>query len=174
MRNLQKARADVDGLKPVTTEIASIMLRGGLVAINGAIAGAKQPWYRPDLPGNTRRSDVLGKLRWHVDNLRKFEESSKIVYPQAADLKKWVLEAFVEANAVEEGAAYLDTAWKKMWDEIAEALRRVPKEILKAAGVGFSALVEAATGIPLWGWGLILTGTAAAVGTTIYLAKRTK
>lgn len=162
MRDMQAARRDIDSLKPVTTAIAKILLRGGQAAVEGAIAGAKQPWYKPNLPGEKRRDEVLWKLRWHADQLLKLPTSDSQVYAHAADLKKWVLEAYIEANAVEEGAAYLDAAWNRMWDEIAEALKRIPTELLKAAGSLAAAVV------PTWAWVVGGVTLASVAGFTIW------
>ncbi len=165
MFDIGNAQRNMNDLKPVTIEIARILLRGGQDAINGAINGAKQPWYKSDLPGETSRKEVAGKLQWHADNLTKFSASSPtMVYPSGDDLKKWVMQAYIEANAVEEGAAYLDDSWQKMWNEISSKLKAMPRAALSASG----DVVETVTGVPVWAWALGGVGVVTLLGFAIY------
>ena len=128
--DIASERRKMNDLKIVTVRVAKALLQGGQQAIAGAIEGAKQPWYKSDLPGATARDNVKWKLLWHEATLSKLRDPNAL-YTPGADLKEWVMGAFIEANAVEEGAAYLDTLWKAMWAEIADALAAIPKAAMK-------------------------------------------
>lgn len=165
MFDIGNAQRNMNDLKPVTIEIARILLQGGQDAINGAVSGAKQPWYKSDLPGDTNRKEVAGKLQWHASNLAKFSSSSPaMVYPSGDDLKKWTMAAYIEANAVEEGAAYLEDSWQKMWSEISSKLKAMPRAALSTTG----DVVETVTGVPVWAWALGGVGVVALLGFAIY------
>jgi len=124
-------------LKQVPVSIAQALLAGGQAAIGQAkklanshidpLTGVPMP-----LPGGTARDTVVGKLQWHAAELKKFAATPNAIYPSGDDLKKWVLQAFTEYDAVLEGLATLDHAWSEMWDEIATRLAELPKEIAKA------------------------------------------
>jgi len=159
MFDLQQVQRDLHGLT-VTVEIARILAKSGSDVIAQAIAGAQQPWYKSDLPGETERKNVQDHLQWHVATLGRITGDPRSLYASADDLKKYVVMAFVDANAVEEGAAYLDAAWTAMWNEIQEKLRAMPKAMLKAAG----NTVEWFTGVPLWAWIAGGVATAGLVG----------
>lgn len=171
-------------LKKVTILMAQVLVARGQEAIDGAIKASKQPWYKSDLPGETARNTVKGKLQWHADNLAKLAPSAwstyqkfqsdpdafkkagaqlQAIYAPGSDLMKWVMQAFVEANAAEEGAAYLAAAWSAMWREIGAAIAALPAEAAKAVK-GMAAGLK---------WGLIIGGSAlgvAAGGVLIYRA----
>lgn len=125
--NIEQRR--MDAIKQVPVSVAQALLQGGMAAINGAIAGAKQSWYKADLPGNNSRSNVLGHLQWHASALAPLVMTPNAMYSSGDDLKSWVLAAYREANAVEAGAAYLESAWNTMWADIARAIAALPKEI---------------------------------------------
>lgn len=147
---------ELNALKPVTISVARIMLRGGQAAINSAIniGNTKK------LPGSTSRENVKWKLDWHSRDdgggLAKSLDPNAI-YAYADDLKKWVIQAFIEDNAVEEGAVFLDQAWSKMWSDMAANIASLPKDVRDKASEG----VEWITGVPTWGWAI---GGAAVLG----------
>lgn len=177
-------RKQMNELKQVSILMAQVLVARGQEAIDGAIKASKQPWYKKDLPGETARNTVKGKLQWHADNLAKMAPSAwstyqqfqtdpdafkkagaqlQAFYPSGADLEKWVMQAFVEANAAEEGAAYLAAAWSAMWREIGAAIAALPAEAAKAVK-GMAAGLK---------WGLIIGGSVlgvAAGGALIYKA----
>ena len=117
------------------------------------LAQAQIP-FTQKLPGATRRAEVTGKLRWHKDQLALLAPSAlslaltggnpealkanmakmSAIYASGADEKEWVLQAFIEANAVREGVTALSTMWDDMWTEIIEALKKLPVAVAKAAG----------------------------------------
>jgi nitrate reductase NapE component len=163
----------MDALKQVTVSIAEPLLRGGQTAINNAINGAKQPWYKPDLPGDNSRAIVKGKLDWHASTLAPLASTPNAMYASGEDLKQWVLAAFREANAVEEGSAQLQKAWDQMWSDIADAAKALPKEVAKFVGDVSSNVVKGLTGLPIWAWALIATGVVGALGFFIWALART-
>lgn len=147
-------------LKVVPVGIAQVLVERGKQAIDYAEAIAKVvntaraaiPFV-DQVPGATRRAEVAGKLRWHADNLAKVSPTAwqvykdfqsdpdafkkagaklAAVYQSGADLKKWVMEAFKEANAIEEGAASLIASWDAMWREIGAAIAGLPDAMQKA------------------------------------------
>ena len=160
----------MDQLKVVPVSVAQALLQGGQVAIDGAMQGAKQPWYKADLPGDNSRAIVKGKLQWHANALAPLANTPNVIYASANDLKQVVMSAFREANAVEEGAKYIAAAWSQMWNDIAVAIKALPAEIRKAVG----DIVQLTTGLPLWGWGLVAGGILAVVGGAVYALANTK
>lgn len=137
----------MNSLKQVTVGIAQSLLAAGQSAINGAIAGAKQPWYTSDLPGTNSRNLVASKLVWHVNTLAPLAGTPNAIYASGDDLKQVVLSAFREANAVEAGAAYLQTAWDAMWKEIQTKIAALPKEIATVVNQVLPAFMKWGIGI---------------------------
>lgn len=172
--DIQAERARMNALKPVTVSVARALLHGGQVAINGAITDAKQPWYKVDLPGDTQRQKVLWKLKWHQDQLAPMAGDPNRLYKPGEDLKTWAMQAFIEGNAVEEGARYLENAWQAMWAEIQVAIAAIPAQVRQALISAASGTVEAVTGIPLWGWSLIALGTVAGLGWIVWKLANSK
>lgn len=165
MEDISARQQEMNQLKQVPVRVANVLLKHGLAAINGAIADAKQPWYRPDLPGGTARNNALGHLQWHQNTLSGLAGKLDDNYASGDDLKKYVMQAFIEANAVSEGASTSVVSfptwseWKKMWTEIGEELAKLPAEMRKAAFSATNWLVRSVTGLPIWAWGVIgLTG----------------
>ncbi len=157
MEDITARKRQMNNLKPVTVGIAKILVKYGQQAIAKAIEGAKQPWYRADLPGDTARNTALWKLRWHADTLAKAGADQNATYAPGDDLKDWVMQAFIEQNAVEEGnaaAAQMWTLawsdWSSMWSEIAVALAALPKKLLQTLATLPGKAFEAATGVPSW------------------------
>lgn len=159
MVDMNVVQRNLNDLKPVTVEIARILLGTGTSTIAQAISGAKQPWYKSDLPGDSARKNVQAHLQWHADNLAKIKDVNEQTtgYTTGDDLKKYVGEAFVEANAVEEGAAWLADAWDKMWTEIQQKLAAIPRaigqaaaEVIKTTAGAAAGGVAAGFGVPSW------------------------
>lgn len=154
-------RRQMDSLKQVPVAVALVLLKYGQQAIDYAnrtaaivdLAQAQIP-FTEKLPGATRRAEVTGKLRWHKDELAKLTPSAlslaltannpealkanvakmSATYGSGKDEKEWVLQAFIEANAVREGVSALASMWDDMWTEIVEALKKLPADVAKAAG----------------------------------------
>jgi hypothetical protein len=178
--DINQAQRQMDALTPVTIGVANSLVRGGMQAINGAIAGAMRPGadramfgMATTLPGETARKNVLGKLKWHQDNIASFVDQN-MLYPNFLDLKKWVMQAWIEGNAVETGAAYLDTAWSTMWAEIRTALAAIPAQVRTALSKAASDIVKNVTGLPIWAWLLIGTGIICLVGGIAYVIINSK
>lgn len=169
--NIAQAQRNMNDLKPVTVEIARILLRSGWTTIKSAIDLAEGNWrlgthpLGQDLPGKTARENVLGHLQWHMNTLASPEYATAkefTIYKPGDDLKKWVMQAYIESNAVEEGREALERAWNEMWEEIRAELRKIPAAVLAAAGSLASSIVEGITGVPLWAW--ILGGVTITAG----------
>lgn len=160
------ARAkEMNDLKQPTVSIARVLLKYGQQAIDMAIVQASKPraasmylGQPTTLPGATARQEVKDHLQWHSKELLKYTDPNAF-YPNADDLKKYVLAAYGEANAVEEGNAALDVMWGQMWAEIVDAISRLPKDIAD----------KVSSSMPSWlKWTLI--GGASAIGLTLSLA----
>lgn len=132
-------------LKQVPVSVARILLRDG----NDAIARAQTIASSKKLPGDTARSNVAWKLKWHEEALAK-ETNPHAMYASGDDLKKWCLAAYVEANAAEEGALWIGQAWSKMWNEIGAAIAALPAAIASKVNETAGALF----GMPGWVVGL--------------------
>lgn len=172
--DLQAMRRKMDAAKVVSLDMARELLKGGQKAIDAARQLAKDH----DLPGGTARDNVYWKLQWHADQLAKLlspatqralvgaDATAPQLYGSADDLKKWVLEAFIEQNAAEEGvgtqaAMTYGQGWDDMWYLVDKEAAKLPTAV--RAGVG--KFVEAATGIPVWLWAI---GGAIVVGLVGY------
>jgi len=84
-----------------------------------------------------------------ADALAKLSDPTAI-YASGDDLKKWCMQAFIDANAVEEGRARQEQIWTDMWTEIGAALAALPAEVAKAVVALPGKMFEAITGIPSW------------------------
>lgn len=158
MFDIGNEQLKMNGLKPVTLSIARSLVTHGLDVITIAIAQADAQ----GLPGPTTRKNCQAHLQWHKNKLAGLSgPPDSTMYDSADDLKKWTMEALIEANAVEEGAQFIADAWSVMWAEISAGLQRVPAMILKLPGKA----LEAVTGIPWWGW---YAGGAVVAGGLLY------
>lgn len=157
--DIQQSQRRMNELKVVTVGVAQALITGGFEAVDGAIktAAAKK------LPNQKTLDNVRWKLIWHRDNLAKFGDRNA-PYPDANDLKKWVMQSFIEANATEEGALYIDSAWTRMWNEISAEIAKLPQKVRDEA----SKAVQNITGLPVWAWALVGVGGLLAVGGIIY------
>lgn len=160
----------MNSLQQVTVAIARALQKGGQTVIDGALAAGKGGLFSRELPGQGARQNVAGHLAWHAEHLRALPDPTA-PYDAAADLKKWVLQAYVEANAIEEGRAAQEQAWQDMWTEIGTELARTPHKALSAAAEAVSTTLSTAVnaagsglarglGIPTW---LLWAGGAALV-----------
>lgn len=140
-------------LKQVPISIARALLKGGQAAIDEAIKGAKQPWYKPDLTGATNRSNVKAHLEWHANALSGLTDTNAM-YASGQDEIKWVRQAFIEANSVEAGNETLNAAWDLMWIEVAASLKALPREIADRVGSTIWGI------LPWYAWAGIAVGGA--------------
>jgi hypothetical protein len=160
MFDIGSAQLRMNALKPVTVGIAKSLVHGGQQVMAVANTTAAQH----GLPGQTARDGVVGHLQWHANKLAGLK-NGQALYASGDDVKLYAMRAWIEANAVEEGAAYLDEAWTAMWAEIGAELAALPKEILQAARNLPGQIFEGATGIPPWAFWL---GAAVIVGGLVY------
>lgn len=171
--DIQAQQRTMDELKAVNVEIANILLKTGFTQIAWAIDNAEKSKSWLDkaltgkLPRESARKNVLEKLQWHQNELLKYKDPSAL-YPGGWDLKKFVLEAFQESNAVQEGAMQLQIAWGSMWAEINNALAKITASTRAALSNAANYVLTAGTGIPLWGWVLLGIGTTGVVGFAAY------
>ncbi len=160
MFDIGSAQLKMNALKPVTVGIAKSLVHGGqqVMAVAQTIARTK------GLPDTNTLQTTVGHLQWHADKLAAIKDDNAI-YASGDDIKKWGMQAFIEANSVEEGAAYLDEAWSAMWAEISTKLQELPREILQAAAKLPGQAFQGLTGIPPWAFWL---GAAVIVGGLVY------
>jgi hypothetical protein len=181
MFNIAQAQRNMNDLKPVTVEIARILLRSGWTTIKRAIELAEGDWrlgthpLGQALPGKAARENVQGHLQWHLNTLASAEYANAAphtIYAPGDDLKKWTMQAYIEANAVDEGRSVFEQAWNAMWEEIREALRKIPVAVLATTGSLASSVIESVTGVPLWAWLLGGLTALAGGGYLVYRLKR--
>jgi hypothetical protein len=157
--DISAQQKQMNTLKQVPVSVALILLHNGQDAIDHARATAS----KDNLPGTSARDAVYWKLKWHEAELAKGGASSEM-YGSGADLKKYVMEAFVEANAAEEGAAWIEGAWNKMWQEIGRAVAALPAQVRQAVATAVSSI----TGVPIWAWAIGGTLVVGLVGYGAY------
>lgn len=164
MFDIGQAQRTMNSLKPVTVGIAKSLVRGGqrVIAVAQVVSKANA------LPDTNTLATTAGHLQWHADKLASLKDD-KAIYSSGDDAKKWTMQAFIESNAVEEGAAYLNEAWDAMWKEIATRLAELPKDVVQAVAKLPGAVFEAVTGIPSWAF---YVGAAAVAGLVGYGAYR--
>lgn len=132
----------MNALKTVPVRVAQPLLKYGMQTIDQARKTADDK----NLPGKTARDNVYWKLQWHKQALQAVAGNLDAIYMSGDDLKHWVMQAFIEANAVEEGAKALDDAWSAMWSEIGAAIAALPKEVAKTVG----EVAVGATNVAKW------------------------
>lgn len=155
--DLGQARKQMDSLKQVPVGAAHVFLRRGQQAVRKAMEVAAQYTLKTgvSLPGDSTRNNVQGHLQWHADELAKGTLDQTAMYALGDDLKKWVLQAFIEQNAAEEGAG-IDVggkAWSDfadMWAEIGAFVAKLPVSVATTIASIPAKMLEAATGIPVW------------------------
>ncbi len=162
--DIQMKQREMNGLKQVTVGVAQALLSGG----QRAIARARQLASKYAFPADNVRDidEAHWKLQWHQGAIAGQAATPQALYGHGEDLKKWVVQAFIEANAAEEGAGTIEgmtigQMWVDMWTIIRKELAKLPAAMRKAV----SDTVEWWTGIPLWAWAL---GGAALVGVVGY------
>lgn len=173
----------MNGLKNVTVGIARTLLKNGQAAITKAIDVGQ------NLPGPTARQNVMWKLQWHADQLSGLSNTTA-TYASGDDLKKWVMQAFIEWNAVEEGSGEIEQMWSDMWSEIGSQIAQLPATIARNVVSVVEDTTDKAASISKWvvagavvlGGGIlyglykvITSDTGRAVATTatgVYLGRR--
>lgn len=161
----QLLKGPIFQLKVVSLAQAREMLAGGQEAIRQAKEIAKETWTKPALPGETSRDNVFWKLDWHDKKLAEMRQGSvNAVYPHGDDLKKWVLAAYSEWNAAEDGRGESERVAGKRLDDLGRRIAELPGVAVEAIRQLPGKIVESATGIPLWAWSLLLVGGAGLTG----------
>jgi hypothetical protein len=167
--DIQSQTRDFKNLKIVPVSAAQTMLAAGQDAINTAISNAKnkERMFSGPLPRGSARENVMWKLRWHADNIAKLGLGQNDLYPNADDLKKWVLEAFMEANAVDGEPDQWTSVWANkfsaMMVKIGQQIAAIPAAALAIAK---ESLAKAET-TAKWTLGITL-GVVGLVGYAAY------
>jgi len=147
--NIQSSQRQMNTIKQVTVAIGRAMVKGGQKVASETIASAEGGWLQKELPGVTSLKNTQGHLQWHADAIAKLSDPTAI-YASGDDLKKWCMQAFIDANAVEEGRARQEQIWSDMWTEIGAALAALPAAVAKTIVSLPGKAFEAVTGIPSW------------------------
>lgn len=161
----QLLKGPIFQLKVVSLAQAREMLAGGQEAIRQAKEIAKETWTKPALPGETSRDNVFWKLDWHDKKLAEMRQGSvNAVYPHGDDLKKWVLAAYSEWNAAEDGRGESERVAGKRLDDLGRRIAELPGVAVEAIRQLPGKVVESATGLPLWAWSLLAVGGVGLLG----------
>lgn len=150
------ARTLVNNALNVTTTTLEMAKRG----VSFDISKSLLPSVQSELPGINSLKKTQEQLQRHAEALSRFSDPAAI-YPDLVDLKKWVMQAWIDANAVEEGRAMQERAWEQMKEEIKRELKQFP-----------NALVEELTGVPIWMWAVGGLAALGIVGAGYYAGRR--
>lgn len=122
---------EMNTIKPVTLAIADKLIKAGQSAIKTALMIGQEK----NLPFQNDRKNVAAKLDWHANELKMLPGGPDSEYPVGDDLKKWVMQAFIEANAVHVGVGILNDNWNQMWVDMGDNAKGLSDSILKIPGV---------------------------------------
>lgn len=147
--DIQQTQRQMDSLKQVTVAISRALVKNGLRVVSETIALAKGGMLQRSLPAAAALEKVKGHLDWHANELNKLGDPTAM-YASGNDLKKWVVQAFIEANAVEEGRGRQEQIWNEMWTEVGQELAKLPAKITQAIAKLPGQAFEAVTGVPMW------------------------
>lgn len=150
--DIAASQRQMNTLKQVTVAIGRAMVKRGVQVANETIAAAQDQ----SLPGITSLKNTLAHLQWHVNALASLTDPTA-PYDSSDDLKKWVMQSFIDANAVEEGGQRQTEIWNDMWTDIGTELAHMPAKAVAAV----VALPGKILGIPSW---VFWTGGALLVG----------
>ena len=117
--DLKSETEKMNAQRVVSVDAARTMLATGQKIIDETIAASKGGWFSGPLPGETNRKTVKGHLDWHAQRLSGLP-NPQARYDAAEDLKKWVLQALIESNAIEDGRATRSRAWAEMFTKLPE------------------------------------------------------
>ncbi len=176
-------RRQMDSIKKITVSIARAMLRGGQQVAAATVETAKGGFLQRELPGITSLKKTASHLDWHAAELAKLGDPTAF-YAPGEDLKKWTMQAFIDANAVEEGRASQEQIWQDMWTDIGAALIALPGDVAQGVGKAVGQVVKAAAsglaggltegiaeGVGIPRWILFAGGAALVVGVGLGLFK---
>ena len=171
--NIQAQQRQMNTLKQVTVSVAKVLVRGAQKVANETITLAHGGIFDKELPGITSLKNTQGHLQWHADKLAGLSDPMAL-YDSSDDVKKWAMQAWIDANAVEEGRARQGEIWDDMWTEIGQELAKMPAKIVKAVVALPGQAFEGLTGIPSWvfwvGGGVLVLGVGVGVWKLITLA----
>lgn len=177
----------MNALKAPTVAIARALLKGGQRVAADTIKLATGGLFERELPGITSLKKTQSHLEWHAAQLAPQTLSPMASYAPGDDLKKWVMQAYIDSNAAAEGRSWQDQAialaasdWVEMWTEIGEELMKLPAtiaqgvgkavaQVAKAAASGLAGGVADGLGIPTWV--LVAGGAALVVGVGVGVFK---
>ena len=147
----------LNDLKSVDVAQAGALLRGGQAAIQLA--------REQSTPDRVNRIEtVAAQLNAHARRVGELAKTPGAAYSAALDLKKWVLESFIEANVNEEGQARAGRIMFDMWSDVGEGTGNILSRVGNVVTAPFRAL-ERAIALPTWLW---WAGGAVVVGGLAY------
>lgn len=147
--DIQQSQRQMNTLKAITVSIARALVKHGLQVADETIKQAEGGFFTKALPNLQTLKNARAHVQWHADKLAGMPDPTAM-YADGEDLKKWVMEAFINANAVEEGRSRQEEIWTEMWTEIGDALAKLPAKIVKMVAALPGQILEAVTGIPVW------------------------
>jgi hypothetical protein len=142
-------------VKQPTVGIARILLR------DGQATAARTKTQGATMRDAAERDKTYWALDWHAKELAKATDANAI-YAPGDDLKKWVAQAYIDANSVEEGASWADANMSRMWSDIGAAIAALPQKVRDTVESAATALV------PWYVW----LGGAVLVGGVLWAAYR--
>jgi hypothetical protein len=161
--DIGQLQLQMNTLKQVTVGIARALVKGGQSVAKQTIDEATAN----DLPGITSLKNTQAHLQWHANKLSGLSDPTAM-YDSSDDLKKWAMQAWIDANAVDEGAGYQQQAWDDMWTEIGTNLVSLPAKVANTVMAIPGQIVKGVTGIPLWAWILGGVGLVVLVGVGVF------
>lgn len=172
--DIASAQAALERIKPMSLHAALVVLRKGTDAITEAISVARgaSGWLSGELPGGGARQRVSAALDLHARLLGRLMAGGAdptTPYPEAEALRRDVLRAFIELNAVEARNDNPNTAWRALgetFDELAEEA----KAIVKSIGEGLDEVKKA--GDKWLKVTAIAAGVVVVVGGAVLLSRR--
>jgi hypothetical protein len=168
----------IEGIQPVTYPIAAVLLAKGMQVARAAMAivtATKVPstlesiLMRDEIKMTTSSmQNIIDHLTWHFNNITKQlgdfggKDPKQTVYPQADDLKKYVIQAFTVMTTQTEVKLLRDRATTELFQEVKRSLWD------QAQGAG-ERIISAAASIPkaiesTFSWMPVIVGVAAAGG----------
>jgi len=157
------------GATPVTFEVARRVAARALAMTDEAEKAAKA--NASSLVGPAMWELPRGHLRWHADAVAKElagRDPNATPYERAADLKKWAAAAYRTLMTTVQSDAITERIRTELWSDLASAVAAIPASAVEQIRKIPGAIVEGATGLPLWAWTLIVVGGVGLVGFAAY------
>ena len=146
--NVQEMVQYLNKVRPVRFRDAMVISKLGRRAIDRAMAIRPTGAFIPKQ--DTARKNVSGHINWHEKKIGELWVARHVAtgtppadeeYPHGDDLKKWVVNAFVEYNAALDAKTYADEKLS-FWNEVKERVEEITREMEKPFGIE----------IPMWMW----------------------